>query len=178
MESDERLCERIDDGELDAFDRLYERYERRLYGFILGYLGDPQEAEDVLSEAFLALVRRRPEPRSSFRGWLFQTARNGCLNRLRSRVRAARALSRVADSPLAPPPSADEALVERDVGRALSTAVARLPLTLSEVYRLRVSGMSYEEMAQVLEVPLGTVKSRLHEMVNRLKEEMRPWTAK
>jgi DNA-directed RNA polymerase specialized sigma24 family protein len=48
---------------------------------------------------------------------------------------------------------------------------------LAEVYRLRVSGLSYEEMAQVLEVPLGTLKSRMHDMVRRLQEEMEKWTA-
>ena len=55
---------------------------------------------------------------------------------------------------------------------ALGEAVSRLPVPLSEVYHLRASGLSYEEMAQVLEVPVGTVKSRMHDMVKRLREEV------
>ena len=52
-----------------------------------------------------------------------------------------------------------------------------LPKSLAEVYRLRASGLSYEEMAEVLAVPLGTVKSRMHQMVAELRKEMQAWTA-
>jgi DNA-directed RNA polymerase specialized sigma24 family protein len=55
--------------------------------------------------------------------------------------------------------------------------VFALPATLQEMYRLRTSGLSYEEMAEVLEIPLGTIKSRMHHMVRVLQEELRPWTA-
>ena len=181
MESDESLCERVQRGDLAAFDVLYERYETRLFGFIVGYLDDAAEAEDVFHEAFLAMLRKRPDvssPGGSFRGWLFQTARNACLNRLRSRSRGAEAERRMTHEPAVQLVSAEEALVHRDASKALDAAVSKLPDSLSEVYRLRASGMSYEEMAQVLEVPLGTVKSRIHEMVQRLQEEMRPWTAR
>ena len=59
---------------------------------------------------------------------------------------------------------------------AVARAVAALPPGLAEVYRLRVSGMSYEEIAFTLEIPLGTVKSRTHEMVARLKTGVVTWT--
>ena len=93
-DSDEALYARLRRGELAAFDRRYERFERPRFGFLRAQLGDAAEAEDVLHEAFLAVLRAgdaRDELRS-FRAWLFQVARNLCLNRARARRRADRAL--------------------------------------------------------------------------------------
>lgn len=168
MESDEALYTKLLAGELAAFDRLYERYERPLFGFVRSQLGDRTEAEDVLHETFLAVLRARglgTEVRS-FKAWLFQVARNLCLNRVRSRKRADRALESAARAIIV-----EDAAVEHD-STALHAAVARLPAALAEVYQLRAKGLSYEELSTILDVPLGTVKSRMHEMVRRLREEM------
>jgi len=73
--------------------------------------------------------------------------------------------------------AAPAALEARETAAALAAAVERLPKSLAEVYRLRASGLSYEEMAEVLAVPLGTVKSRMHQMVAELRKEMKQWTA-
>lgn len=177
MLSDEALYERLLQGDLGAFDRLYERHERHLLGFIRKHLSDPQEAEDALHDAFMAVLRESEAGRSaaSFKAWLFQVARNLCLNRLRSRQRAARAIEAAAqvDAPVdAGPHHPQHALEQRETSEALRHAVARLPSGLAELYQLRAGGMSYEELAQVLAVPLGTVKSRMHDMLRRLREEM------
>jgi len=179
MVSDEALFERLLAGNLGAFDLLYARYERHLHGFVVRYLGDAQEAEDVFHEAFLAVLRERTVGKAavSFRAWLFQVARNLCLNRLRTRRRTAEALEKAATSPADPCPGPDRAVEMSETARALSEAVSRLPQSLAEIYRLRAAGMSYEEMAQVLSIPLGTVKSRLHEAMSRLREEAQSWTA-
>jgi RNA polymerase sigma-70 factor (ECF subfamily) len=177
MLSDEALWERMRGGELDAFDRLYERYERPLFGFVLKHLGDRAEAEDVLHEAFLGVLRGHRSAEGSFRAWLFQVARNLCLNRLRTRGRAGRALALAGrdEQPRAEP--AQQALERHEALVALHGAITRLPAQLVELYHLRVAGLSYEEMAAVVQAPLGTVKSRMHELVGRLREEMKPWTA-
>jgi RNA polymerase sigma-70 factor, ECF subfamily len=181
-DSDERLHERLLGGDLAAFDALYERYERRLFGFVRAHLDDVAEAEDAFHEAFLRVLKARDLDfrAGSFRSWLYRVARNECLNRLRARGRGARALRALHDlDEQRPPPveRADERLQRREVTRALGAAVARLPSALAELYHLRSSGLSYEEMARVLEVPLGTVKSRMHELVGQLRKEMQPWTA-
>jgi RNA polymerase sigma factor (sigma-70 family) len=75
------------------------------------------------------------------------------------------------------PQTADARVEEKEKQVALEAAVARLPVALAEVYRLRVSGLSYDEIASVLETPVGTVKSRMHDMVRVLREEIEPWTA-
>jgi RNA polymerase sigma-70 factor (ECF subfamily) len=182
MDSDERLHERLRGGELAAFDALYERHARRLYAFIDAHLRDAAEAEDVLHEAFLGLLRSGDVDfgRGSFKSWLYQIARNLCLNRLRSRGRGDRARQALAtDGPVdARRDGADEQLAQREAGEALRTALGRLPAPLSEIYHLRASGLSYEEMSRVLALPLGTVKSRMHALIQQLKEEMLPWTVR
>lgn len=177
MLSDEALYERMVAGELGAFDLLYERYERPLFGFVLKHLEDRAEAEDVLHEAFLGLLRARRAEAGSVRAWLFQVARNLCLNRFRTRARAGRALETVARDAeaVAEPPQGE--LERHQAVAALQGAVERLPGALAELYHLRVAGLSYEEMSQVVGAPVGTVKSRMHELIGRLREEMKPWTA-
>ena len=176
--SDEALYQRLLEGDLGAFDLLYERYERHLFGFICHQLGDAAEAEDVLHEAFLAVLKQRDAGQGarSFRAWLFQVARHLCLNRARTERRASKAKDEAAQSLLAKavhePTGPEQALEQRQRAEVLHAAVSRLPEALGALYRLRASGLSYEELAEVLGVPLGTVKSRMHELVNRLREEM------
>ncbi len=179
MDSDEALFERLVRGDMRAFDRLYDRYERPLYGFLRVELGDGAEAEDALHETFLALLREREKAAQirSLRAWMFEVARNICLNRVRSRKRAGRAfeaVKEVAAAAAAPASSegADRQLERHEEQALLARAVGRLPVPLAEVYRLRATGMSYDEVAGVLKVPVGTVKSRVHEMVKRLREEV------
>ncbi len=176
MLSDEALHERLLRGDLGAFDQLYERYSRPLFGFVRRHLSDPHEAEDVLHETFLALLRERDSGRSAvcLKPWLYQTARNLCLNRLRSRRRERRALEAASLEPSAPESSRSPraALEARESAERLRLAVEGLPPGLSELYSLRAGGLSYEELAEVLGIPLGTVKSRINDMVSRLRKEM------
>ena len=174
MRSDEALYEQLLQGDLDAFDALYARYERHLFGFIVSRISDRSEAEDVLHDAFMAVLRERQAGRSvtSFRAWLFQIARNLCLNRLRSRQRAAAALATVARTPAVAAALPEQALQQQQTTTALNAAVARLPEHLAELFRLRAGGLSYDELAQVLALPLGTIKSRMHELVSRLRAEV------
>jgi len=161
-------------GDLAAFDALYARYERRLFAFILRQLGEQRAAEDALHDTFMGLLRDREAGRSlrSLRAWLYQSARNVCLNRARSSRREAAALEVEARAPPAGSPSPEQAAEREQLATLVRKAVGRLPEALSELYHLRASGLSQDELAQVLNVPLGTVKSRMHELVNRLREEL------
>jgi RNA polymerase sigma-70 factor (ECF subfamily) len=171
MLSDEALHEKLLRGDLGAFDPLYERHARPLFAFIRKHLADAHEAEDVLHETFMTLLRHRDrDAAASLRAWLFTVARNLCLNRLRSRRRGARALDAIPAPDAVTPP--DLAVEQRQSAERLRRAVERLPAHLAELYTLRANGMSYEELAEVLSVPVGTVKSRMHEVVARLREEV------
>ena len=174
MDSDETLFERLIEGDMSAFDRLYDRFERPLFGFIRAQIGDAEEAEDVLHEAFMAVLREREHRQrmQSFKAWLFQVARNLCKNRIRSRKRAGRLATEAAQIEPEAAPVAEHALARHEQVARLQQAVCRLPAPLAEVYRLRAAGVSYDEVAEILGVPVGTVKSRIHDMVKRLREEM------
>ncbi len=174
MPSDEALYERLLQGDLRAFDLLYARYERPLFGFIRTHLPDPAEAEEVFHEAFMALLRQRGQgrPIHSLKAWLYRVARNLCFNRRRGRKRADQALAAVTGDPGPPAEEPERALLRQEQAAALRRAVSRLPPEQGELFALRASGLSYEELADVLGVPLGTVKSRVHKMVCCLREEM------
>jgi RNA polymerase sigma-70 factor (ECF subfamily) len=174
MPSDEALYERLLGGDMGAFDALYGRYEAPLYGFIRTFVADAAEAEEIFHEAFVTVLRegRRKTGVSRFKPWLYRVARNLCLNRLRGKRRGDRALEALAADP-SPEVEGPRAWLERaETAEALRRAVSRLPEKLGEVYALRAAGMSYEHLAEVLGIPIGTVKSRVNRMLERLREEM------
>ena len=182
MDSDEELVRRIRSGEIAAFDLLYERHEARLFSFLRAMVGDREDAEEVLHDAFLSALREKSaafDRDGSFRAWLYRVARNMALNRRRSTGRRERSIaSAPADRSVAgathPP---DATLEARQLEDALTAALRRLPTQLGELWHLRASGLSYEQIASVVDAPLGTVKSRMHQMVSVLREELKPWIA-
>jgi RNA polymerase sigma-70 factor, ECF subfamily len=178
MVPDEVLYARVKQGDMAAFDELYARHAARLFGFLRSQLPTPADAEDVMHEAIMATLESREVvfDRGSFRTWLYRIARNRVLNRARSQDRGRHALVRLAADDDRPAP-ADDRIARAEMLSALDDAVARLPPTLSALYHLRTSGLSYEEMAKVLDVPLGTIKSRASHMVDLLRKELEPWTA-
>jgi RNA polymerase sigma factor (sigma-70 family) len=179
MDSDEALYARVKRGDMLAFDDLYARYASRLFGFLRPQLPTRADAEDVFHESLLATLENDEVAfdRGSFRTWLYRIARNLVLNRARSHGRGEIAIAKLA-SVEEPAYAADERASQGQMLHALDGAVARLPSPLSEIYHLRSSGLSYEEMAMVLGIPLGTLKSRMNQMVNVLREELKPWTAR
>lgn len=176
--SDEALFEAVCRGDLRAFDELYARHAKALFTFVRRMIHDAHESEDVLNECFLTLVRQREssERASNVRAWLFVVARNLCRNRLRAQKRGARSVAEITAIEAIdgggnePDPSA--LLEAKTDAEQLRRAVARLPEPMATLYALRARGMAYDEIALVLEVPVGTVKSRMHELVRRLREEM------
>jgi RNA polymerase sigma-70 factor (ECF subfamily) len=181
-DSDEDLVRAIRSGEIAAFDRLYERHEVRLFAYLRAMLGDRGDAEEVLHDAFLSVLRDKAaafDRQGSFRAWLYRVARNLALNRKRASGRHDR---NVAAVPIDDPPAsinarADAALETRQLEDALAAALGKLPTPLGELWHLRTSGLSYEQIASVVDAPLGTVKSRMHQMVSVLREELKPWIA-
>jgi RNA polymerase sigma-70 factor (ECF subfamily) len=181
VDSDEALLQRIRAGELAAFDLLYDKHATRLFAYLRAMLGDRSDAEEVLHDAFLAALRDQNavfDRDGAFRSWLYRVARNHALNRKRATGRRARSVAEAAaEAPSGSGDRADEALEARELDSALSDAVGRLPAALGELWHLRTSGLSYEQMASVVDAPVGTIKSRMHQMVSVLREELKPWIA-
>jgi RNA polymerase sigma-70 factor, ECF subfamily len=192
VDADELLVERIRGGDIAAFDVLYERHEVRLFSYLHAVLHDRGDAEEVLHDAFLKVLRdQRAEFKhdGSFRSWLYRVARNMALNHKRSTGRRDRGRTSIDDerddggvvvaqqTANEQTMMADRAIEARQLDAALAVALGRLPSNLGELWHLRTSGLSYEQIATVVDVPLGTVKSRMHQMVNVLREELKPWIA-
>lgn len=186
-DSDEQLLARLRDGDRGVFGPLVRRYERELYGYLRRYLGDDDLADDVFQNTFVAVFLKiqQYEPGRPARPWLYAIATNQAIDALRKKNRRAdrRAdLIVAADDdgeprPLfelmpaadpAPPDHADRA-EQRELVRA---AVDRLPDLLRQVVLLAYfQGMKYRDIADALDIPVGTVKSRLHAALVKLTEE-------
>lgn len=178
MESDEQLYLEVRRGSQAAFETLYERYEGPIFGFIYRRLQSRQDAEEVFHEAMLAIFKG-PDlefSKGGFAGWLFKVALNLSLNRVRSKKREGRALALVTDYDGAARNL--ETWPDPEDLEEMQKAAAGLSETLRQVYVLRREGRSYEEMSDILGIPLGTVKSRVHLMVTQLRKEMGKWIAK
>jgi RNA polymerase sigma-70 factor (ECF subfamily) len=166
--TDERLLERFVEGNPEAAEALYRRYEREAYGWILRIVRDPAAAEDVLVESFWRAFRARARfvVGRPFGAWLRRIATRAALDHLRSvRRRAERPLGKV--DPEAPV-AGD--LAARD---AITRAFRRLSPKLQVVAILGlVEEVPHAEIAAALELPIGTVKSRLSRASARLREEL------
>jgi RNA polymerase sigma-70 factor (ECF subfamily) len=154
-------------GDAEAFAELYRRHGKRIYNYLFRRLGSWSEAEDLLASVFLEAYRRREEAlieEEKVVGWLFGIATNLARNRQRSLWRARRLFTRLATfAPAAPPVSDAAARTEaREQMRALLARISVLPREQQDVVALcSWSGLSYEEAASALSVPVGTVRSRL-----------------
>jgi RNA polymerase sigma-70 factor (ECF subfamily) len=162
-ERDEDLVRRYVGGDRSAFGVLVERHERRMYNLALRMTGREEDARDATQEAFLTALRKL----SSFRGeaafttWMHRVTVNACYDLLRKRQRGP-LLDRLENHEVEPPPAPDHSdatIGAIDVKRALMevTEDFRVVLVLHDVQDL-----AYEDIARVLEIPIGTVKSRLH----------------
>jgi RNA polymerase sigma-70 factor (ECF subfamily) len=168
---DHELLRRLRSGSRPAFEALLDRCERRVYNLACRMLGDRTEAEDATQEIFLEVHRALPRFRGDSRldTWVHRIAVNVCLQRRRKRALPTVSL------PDAELPSEDEdpfqAAVQGELKSVMERALERLPEGQRDVVLLHgVQGLSYAEVAQVLECPVGTVKSRLSGAFRRLRQ--------
>jgi RNA polymerase sigma-70 factor (ECF subfamily) len=168
--SDAELIQRIGDGDREAFDSLYERYARPVYGFALRRLRDRGQAEDVAQETFASVWRSassyRPD-RGPGAAWLYAVARNAVVDRIRVNARA---------NPNLPPETGSEAAPDEHVQNdwlawRVHRAFAELPDTERSVLELAYwGGLSQSEIADFLGIPLGTVKTRTRSGLARMSD--------
>jgi RNA polymerase sigma-70 factor (ECF subfamily) len=165
---DDLLVRRARDGDASAFGELVERHQTRIYAVCLRILSDPEEARDAAQDAFVTAFRKLGQFRgdAAFTTWLHRIAVNACYDALRRAKRRPVLHTAVATDddrgPEPGPPSADHAdeiAGTVDVTRALATIPLdyRVAVVLADV-----EDLPYEEIARVLDVPVGTVKSRVH----------------
>lgn len=179
--SDEELMERVmENDDNGAFDELYCRYARRLQGFFFRMLnGDEESASDFCQETFLKIwsFRRQYKQNSVFRPWLFTMAYNLCRNEYRHREHENDYNEELCHSFTE---DIDENYESKLDNKTLVYALERVVNNLSEnlrtLYTLRFEEeMSIKEIAQIMNIPEGTVKSRLFKLLNVLKEKLKAY---
>jgi RNA polymerase sigma factor (sigma-70 family) len=166
-EADSVLWTRTVEGDPDAFAELYRRHGKRIYNYLFRRVGDWSEAEDLTASVFLEAYRRRHEvaiPEEKVGAWFFGIATNLAHNRRRSLRSARRLLERLAGAVSARPGESDasaRAEAREQMGAVLA-AMSALPREQQDVVALCLwSGLSYEDAAVALSIPIGTVRSRL-----------------
>lgn len=167
-EPDADLLERFVGGDQEAFESLFRQFERDVYGWIVRIVRDAGRAEDALVKAFWRAYRGRArfDTTRSFGAWMRRIATNAALDQLRAARR--HALRPGFDTPRsAPGPASD------DLRESIQIAFRRLPPKLQIVAVLAlVEEQSYAEIANALELPIGTVKSRVFRATRALKQEL------
>lgn len=167
--ADELLMRRVQEGDRDAFLDLVRRHQGGVYGFLWKMCRDRHEAEDLAQETFLSVWRARAtwDARLAFRPWVYRIARNA-LNQAR------RAATRPELRAPEPAPSPSAALEREELLAALRATVDGLPIEQKEVLVLRQNqGLTLEEIATVLGIPVGTVKTRYGAGLDGLRRRLR-----
>lgn len=182
---DEQLVERVQRGDKNAFNLLVRKYQHKVVNLVARYVNNPGDVPDVAQEAFIKAYRALPTFRgeSAFYTWLYRIAVNTAKNYLTSQGRR--------------PPSSDveadeaefygggEALQEvatpenlaltDEIKRTVFTAIEALPEDLRTAITLReMEGLSYEEIAEIMDCPVGTVRSRIFRAREAIDKKLQP----
>ncbi len=185
-EIDQQLVERVQRGDKAAFNLLVVKYQRKIFRLLSRLIRDQAEIEDVAQEAFIKAYRALPNFRgdSAFYTWLYRIAINTAKNYLVSQGRRAptSTATDIEDAEtfddgdhLRDLNTPDSMLVTKQVGDAVNRAIDQLPEDLRTAIVLReLEGLSYEEIAESMQCPIGTVRSRIFRAREAIALELRP----
>ena len=183
-DTDQRLVDRVLAGDKNAFNMLVLRYQHRVAALVGRFVHDAQEAEDVCQEAFIKAYRALPLFRgdSAFYTWLYRIAVNTAKNHLVSRNRRPPASDLDVDevevseigTVLREIENPEGSLATEKLKQAINTAVEDLPEDLRTAFTLReFSGLSYEDITEVMDCPVGTVRSRIFRAREAIDKKIR-----
>ncbi len=182
VDPDGDLVSRWKAGDTSAFESLIRRHESRVFGLLMRMLGSREEAQDVAQETFISLYRHGHRFRhdARFSTFVYRVAANAALNRRRTlgrkNARIARLQSRNAagDDLPSTPRDPEAATYGVQVQKQVQQALLQLPADLRAATVLYdIEGLSYREIAAVLEIPEGTVKSRIHRARSALRDRLK-----
>ena len=184
-DTDKELVRRVKKGDRDAFDLLFSRYQHKILNLVSRYLRDPQDVEDVAQEAFIKAFRALPRFRgeSAFYTWLYRIAINTAKNHLVARSRRPPGTDvEVEDAEyfdgndaLRESESPEAALARDQLSAEIDHAIAELPDDLRSAVTLReFDGLSYEQIAEIMDCPVGTVRSRIFRARESIDKRIEP----
>ncbi len=168
---DHDLIGRARRGDVEAYNLLVSRWERRVFNYLLRLVGDREDAFDLSQETFLKAYQNlgKLEEDGRFASWLFRIAHNEAFSLLRRRKPEGELPPQVADG------RARYGMFPAELSLAVESALARLSDEQREAVLLKVyQGFKFEEMAEVLACPVSTIKSRLYTALDVLKETLAP----
>jgi len=184
-ELDSELVRRAQTGDKSAFDLLVRKYQQKVINLVSRFVQDPSEAQDVAQETFIKAYRALNNFRgdSQFYTWIYRIAANTAKNHLASRSRKTPAWSVdvedaehfAGESGLKEYDNPENLLLTDEIERTVYKAIENLPEDLKTAITLReLEGLSYEDIAQVMGCPIGTVRSRIFRARDAIDKELRP----
>ncbi|GKS69640.1 RNA polymerase, sigma-24 subunit, RpoE [Nitrosomonas sp. PY1] len=185
-EVDQQLVERVQNGDKHAFDLLVIKYQRKLARLLSHFIRDAAEVEDVTQEAFIKAYRALPSFRgdSAFYTWLYRIGINTAKNFLVSQGRKVPTIEGVNNedaedfednSLLREVNTPESELMSKQIAQTVSKSLDILPEELRSAIVLReIDGLSYEEIATIMNCPVGTVRSRIFRAREAISEQLRP----
>jgi RNA polymerase sigma-70 factor (ECF subfamily) len=185
--ADQILVERVQQGDKQAFNALVLKYQQKVANLVGRYIRDPAEVLDVTQEAFIKAYRALPNFRgdSAFFTWLYRVAINTAKNHLAAQARrppqddieAVNAEQMDIGSVLKEQDTPENRLIQEDILKAIQAALSALPDELRTAIMLReLDGLSYEEIAQAMDCPVGTVRSRIFRAREAIDKQLKPLT--
>jgi RNA polymerase sigma-70 factor (ECF subfamily) len=180
--TDEQLIARFQLGDVQAFDILVRRYKDQLLNFIYRFVGNRSDAEDIVQETFLRVYKNKHYYKeiAKFSTWVYTIAGNLAKTELRRRKRhkifsVSNFINEERDYDIPDKEHSPEKKVDSSIQETIiQKAIEKLPIKFKEVIILRdIQGFAYEEISQILNIPLGTVKSRVNRGRLKLQEDLK-----
>ena len=183
--TDQALVERVQSGDKKAFDLLVLKYQQRIMKVLSRYVRDPSEVQDLAQEAFIKAYRALPNFRgdSAFYTWLYRIAINTAKNFVVAQgrrppnddIEATEAEQYDGESALKDYASPERETLRDEIRETVFKAIEELPEDLKTAITLReLEGMSYEEIAEAMDCPIGTVRSRIFRAREAIDHQLRP----
>jgi RNA polymerase sigma-70 factor (ECF subfamily) len=185
-EIDRQLVTRAQQGDKQAFNLLVEKYQRKLSRLLSRFIRDQSEVEDVTQEAFIKAYRALPAFRgdSAFYTWLYRIGINTAKNYLMAMGRRAPTSTEVGaeeaegfeeGEQLRDINTPESVLLTNEIAETVNSTIEQLPEELRRAIQMReIEGMSYEDIAQAMDCPIGTVRSRIFRAREAIAERLRP----
>ncbi len=174
MNDDLTVIERVLQGEEEAYSQIVDKYKHKIYAFLLRMINEPQDAQELAQEVFIKAFfhLNQYSPSCNFSAWLYRIAYNHCLDELRRRKK--RRWISLLQAPLTVQQTPETIYLAKEQVNELSKVISTLPEDYRTVIFLRYTEqLTFQEISEVLEISVNTVRVRLHRAQKKLRERLK-----